>query len=95
MYFLSLVTSLTIPRPTNAAGVPVEFGQELTQEQFFRVLEKEMRKIERFTQTQVQGIRKVLNEVERTVTFAGVTNQSIDIASLTKQVEEAGKEFLK
>lgn len=54
-----------------------------------------MRKIERFTQTQVQGIRKVLNEVERTVTFAGVTNQSIDIVSLTKQVEEAGKEFLK
>lgn len=70
-------------------------GQEMTQEQFFSFLEQEMRKIERFTQKQVQEIRSVLNEVERTVTFAGVTGQSIDVDSLHAKVEQAGNDFLK
>lgn len=43
-------TSLSIPRPTNAAGVPM---QELTQESFYKLLEDEMKKIESFTQTVV------------------------------------------
>jgi hypothetical protein len=46
------VTSLSIPRPTNAAGMPVE-GTQMTQEQFYAFLEQEMRKIEQFTKKQV------------------------------------------
>jgi SPX domain protein involved in polyphosphate accumulation len=45
-------TSLSVPVPTNAAGMPMK-QQEVTQEEFFRVLESEMRKIEDFTHTQV------------------------------------------
>jgi preprotein translocase subunit SecE len=43
---------LSIPRPTNAAGMPVE-GTQMTQEQFYAFLEQEMRKIEQFTKKQV------------------------------------------
>ena len=44
-------TSLSVPRPTNAAGMPIE--DTITQEQFFTFLESEMRKIEEFTNGQV------------------------------------------
>lgn len=45
-------TSLSIPRPTNAAAMPV--GQkDMTQEKFYAFLEQEMRKIEQFTKKQV------------------------------------------
>ena len=41
-------TSLSIPRPTNAAGVPTS---KLTQESFYKLLEEQMKKIEQFTQS--------------------------------------------
>ena len=45
---------MSVPRPTNAAGMPVEeVGSEVTQEQFYAYLEQEMRKIEQFTKKQV------------------------------------------
>jgi SPX domain protein involved in polyphosphate accumulation len=43
----TMATSLSIPRPTNAAGVPMS---KLTQESFYKLLEDEMKKIEQFTQ---------------------------------------------
>ncbi len=47
-------TSLSIPRPTNAAGIPLAGeDQTLTQENFYAVLEEEMRKIEAFTKQKV------------------------------------------
>lgn len=46
-------TSLSIPRPTNAAGVPMS---KLTQESFYKLLEDEMKKIETFTQNIVNLI---------------------------------------
>jgi hypothetical protein len=46
-----LATSLSIPRPTNAAGVPIS-GQA-SQEDFYVFLEQEMKKIESFTKTKV------------------------------------------
>ena len=46
-------TSLSVPRPTNAAGMPVD-SVSVTQEDFFSVLESEMRKIEEFTKQMVR-----------------------------------------
>ncbi len=46
-------TSLSVPRPTNAAGIPLERPEEATQEQFYNMLEQEMRKIEQFTKKMV------------------------------------------
>jgi len=51
-------TSLSVPRPTNAAGMPVD---ETTQEDFFIFLENEMRKIEEFTKQQVYICYYLLN----------------------------------
>ena len=45
----SKATSLSIPRPTNAAGVPMQ--QSITQEDFYVFLEQEMKKIELFTKS--------------------------------------------
>ena len=50
-------TSLSVPLPTNAAGMPISAGQaDFTQEDFFKFLESEMRKIEEFTRAQVHII---------------------------------------
>ena len=49
-----LGTSLSIPRQTNAAGMPMEGpASNISQEQFYAFLEQEMRKIEQFTKKQV------------------------------------------
>jgi SPX domain protein involved in polyphosphate accumulation len=48
-------TSLSVPRPTNAAGVPLPTNK-LTQESFYKLLEDEMKKIESFTQLVVREI---------------------------------------
>jgi SPX domain protein involved in polyphosphate accumulation len=47
-------TSLSVPRPTNAAGTPIK--ATISQEDFFVFLENEMRKIEDFTKLKV-GIK--------------------------------------
>ena len=45
-------TSLSVPPPTNAAGVPDH--ESVTQEDFFNLIESEMRKINDFTKQQVR-----------------------------------------
>ena len=46
--------ALTVPLPTNAAGMPIDRSiLEMTQEQFYSFLEQEMRKIEQFTKKMV------------------------------------------
>ncbi len=47
-------TSLSIPRPTNAAGVPIT--GKASQEDFYVFLEQEMKKIEGFTKTKVRYV---------------------------------------
>ena len=47
-------TSLSVPRPTNAAGIPFESKGEATQEMFFNFLDQEMRKIDQFTKKMVK-----------------------------------------
>ena len=60
-------TSLSVTRPTNAAGVRVSrgSGEQMTQEHFFSFLESEMKKIEQFTKKKVTEIRNVLLSVEK------------------------------
>ena len=63
-------TSLTVPPQTNARGMPVgrsssSFGEKpVTQEDFYKCIEKEMKKIEEFTRAQVKEVRAILSEVE-------------------------------
>jgi hypothetical protein len=95
VYFVFSATSLSIPRPTNAAGVPMIGNSDMTQEHFFSFLEQEMRKIEQFTKKQVQDIRKVLGDVERTLTISGITGKDVQTQQLQQQVEKAGEDFLK
>eukprot|EP00981_Chlorochromonas_danica_P013550 scaffold6470_cov243-Ochromonas_danica.AAC.2 len=90
-------TSLSVPRPTNAAGMPVE-GPHVTQEQFYAFLEQEMRKIEQFTKKQVNDIRRVLAEVEGQITLSGsdlLGKKPSNAEELRVQVEKAGEEFLR
>ena len=54
-------TSLSIPRQTNAAGMPIEeASSNISQEQFYGFLEQEMRKIEQFTKKQVIYLLDIL-----------------------------------
>ncbi len=94
MVLYSLATSLSIPRPTNAAGMPLA-GKQISQEQFFAFLEQEMRKIEQFTKKQVQDIRKVLSDVERQITVSDITGNQVQSRELQQQVEKSGEDFLK
>ena len=61
--------SLTKGQPTNRKGVPEQYnasGEPVrTQEQFYSVLEGEMRKIDTFTQKVVADIHSALTKVER------------------------------
>ena len=45
--------SLSVSRPTNAAGMPTEGEDIVTQEQFFAFIEQEIRKIDLFTKRMV------------------------------------------
>jgi SPX domain protein involved in polyphosphate accumulation len=56
-------TSLSVPVPTNAAGIPLERPEEATQEQFYSFLEQEMKKIEKFTKETVRMFMKNLNHL--------------------------------
>lgn len=89
------IASLSVPVPTNAAGMPVE---PMSQEKFYAFLEQEMRKIEQFTKKQVDEIRRVLNDSERkiNVALAGLTAKSeAELEALKVQIEQAGEDFLK
>lgn len=84
---------MSIPRPTNAAGMPVE-GSQITQEQFYAFLEQEMRKIEMFTKKQVKEIRKILSEVEsQTGTIARTDTEAY--ADMLLRVQGCAEDFLK
>lgn len=93
-------TSLSVPRPTNAAGMPIQLtDSETSQEKFYEVIETEMRKIEQFTKKQVKEIRRCLKEVDEQVQTIGskITDpQNEGIAnSLRERVEQVGEDFLK
>eukprot|EP00598_Pedospumella_elongata_P002752 CAMPEP_0184973280 /NCGR_PEP_ID=MMETSP1098-20130426/5134_1 /TAXON_ID=89044 /ORGANISM="Spumella elongata, Strain CCAP 955/1" /LENGTH=726 /DNA_ID=CAMNT_0027495727 /DNA_START=49 /DNA_END=2229 /DNA_ORIENTATION=+ len=92
-------TSLSIPRPTNAAGMPTQRidSATITQEHFYQCLEEEIRKIEKFTKDQVEGIRTVLSTVEGTINSYGWSNTAdpAQTEKLQEAVEKAGEDFLK
>ena len=90
--------SLSVARPTNAAGLP-ENEQKVSQEQFFGFIEQEIRKIDLFTKRMVRDIRQVLSECEREAhglssTAAGPARE-VASESLRNKMEKAGEDFLK
>ena len=89
--------SLSVARPTNAAGLP-ENEQKISQEQFFGFIEQEIRKIDLFTKRMVRDIRQVLSECEREAHGLQTTAPStreIASESLRLKMEKAGEDFLK
>ena len=98
-------TSLTVPPQTNASGMPVlRQSTPATQEDFYRLLEKEMSKIEVFTKTKVKAVRAQLAQVESQLAQRNAATSSSSspsshssspsLAQLSRQVGEAGEEFL-
>eukprot|EP00596_Hydrurales_sp_CCMP1899_P008312 CAMPEP_0119042730 /NCGR_PEP_ID=MMETSP1177-20130426/16114_1 /TAXON_ID=2985 /ORGANISM="Ochromonas sp, Strain CCMP1899" /LENGTH=664 /DNA_ID=CAMNT_0007009715 /DNA_START=325 /DNA_END=2319 /DNA_ORIENTATION=+ len=91
--------SLSVSRPTNAAGMPLGAKEDhVTQEQFFSFIEQEIRKIDMFTKKQVREIRQVLLECEAQGTQLATSvspNKAELINALRSQLEIAGENFLK
>lgn len=91
-------TSLSIPAPTNAAGVHVK---GVTQEEFFSFLESQMKKIEHFTKLMVDEVRTTLADAERKLNLMLGPNDNIDLLDSPEgeecraQVEVSASTFLK
>lgn len=92
-------TSLSVPRPTNAAGVPLKKeapkeGDEvpLTQENFYIVLESEMKKIEQFTKKIVTEIRSNLKEIEAQLNGSELDEATIE--NIQNRVDTVAETFL-
>lgn len=66
-------TSLSIPRPTNAAGMPTHrIDAGISQEHFYAFLEEELKKIEKFTKHQVTFLAcKLINTMESITVYVG------------------------
>ena len=112
--YTTKVTSLTVPPQTNASGMPIlrqhspsmggigDLPVKLTQEDFYKLLEKEMAKIENFTKAQVKLVRVKLSEVESQLARGIKQQQSEGGAvggsehdALLVKVGEAGELFLR
>jgi SPX domain protein involved in polyphosphate accumulation len=88
--------SLSVQRPTNAAGLP---ENQSTQEQFFSFIEQEIRKIDLFTKRMVRDIRQVLSECEREAANlqaapAGSVRE-VATEALRLKMDKCGEDFLK
>jgi SPX domain protein involved in polyphosphate accumulation len=88
--------SLSVARPTNAAGLP---ENQSTQEQFFSFIEQEIRKIDLFTKRMVRDIRQVLTDCESEANAlaslpAGEARETAT-ALLRAKMEACGEDFLK
>lgn len=81
-FFITKGTSLSIPRPTNESGMPVERSDnDVSQELFFRVLEQEMRKIEEFTKKQVFHMNAAFKTACVDLLSSGTRNQARSVRS--------------
>ena len=85
--------SLTMALPTNAAGQPLRGRSDVSPEQFFGLIELEMKKVDDFTKKKVSKIRQVLSDIE--VKLSSSTINSQEIQSLRSQLDDAAEEFLK
>jgi len=84
-------TSLSVARPTNAAGVPAP-ASNVTQESFFTMIEDEMKKIETFTAKMVADIRATLQRCEQ----KDIDNMDDEaLVALQHEVDEVAENFLK
>jgi SPX domain protein involved in polyphosphate accumulation len=87
------VTSLSIPAPTNQAGMPMQSrGEELSEETFFQALEHEMRKIDSFTEGKVKDQRQSLVSIENQLHSPNIT-EGVS-SSLKTKVDVLAGEYL-
>lgn len=101
-------TSLSIPKPTNAAGMPItrqksDGENRNLHELFFDAIEVEMKKIDLFTNTKVSEIRKKLKNLENEIRILNrkyseidENKESVDKRELFRlQVEAISESFLR
>lgn len=89
------ITSLSVPRPTDSAGMPMQTISTTTPEDFFTSVESEMRKIDDFTHTVVVGIRNVLRDVERQLTTVADIKKDTSVEDMQVRVDAAAEKFLR
>lgn len=89
-------TSLTVPRPTDSSGMPV--NSDVTAEMFYSFIEDEMRKIDTFTQQKVAEIRNSLAEAEEelvTLEDELGTGSAVTNTHIKGKVDIVAKTFLR
>jgi len=95
--------SLSTPAPTNAAAMPSSSQSDdeleaapLTQNDFFKVLEADMEKVEKFTKLQVKQIRAALKAVDGMMAgYTADASSSTPPLGAKEQVDAVGDRFLK
>lgn len=87
-------TSLSIPKPTSSTGTPAD--NDYGQEDFFALLESEMKKIEAFTKKMVSETRSTLSALEREIAALPVDEHNNPIVpdTVEERVDHAGSVFL-
>ena len=109
-------TSLSVPVPTNAAGVatkdagkryrsntlqnPDEEDDEVSHDDFFNLIEKEMKKIEKFVLMEVKNIRNNLRSADTDATNLNENVKDVPVLEkgrkeLRERVKEIGQVFLR
>ena len=84
-------TSMSVPRPTNAAAQPITM--DVSHESFYNILESEMRKIDKFTTDMIDSIRTVLLEVEVKIETHELSHPSM--GDIRVRVDNSAQDFLK
>jgi len=87
-------TSISVPRRTQASsGKPIADGTDVSQESFYQMIEGEMRKVDLFTQQQINGIRQVLKEVEASL----MKNPESEVvrSDIKTRLDNAGTDYLR
>jgi SPX domain protein involved in polyphosphate accumulation len=80
--------SLSTAPPTNAAAMPS--GQTVTENDFFKQLDSDMEKVQLFTKSQVEEIRKALRNADKSLS---ASSEGVPIG-LQEQVDAIGNHFL-
>lgn len=87
--------SMSAPAPTSNTGQPTNvLSSDLTDEDFFSAIDKEMEKVETFTKNIVRGVRNGLRDAEKDLKSTKNPSSS-GSTSVQATVDEIGTTFLK
>ncbi|KAG5176603.1 VTC domain-containing protein [Tribonema minus] len=90
------VVSLSVPTPSAADKDDAGGEQQMNvEEDFFRMLELEMKKVQNFTHQQVTEIRNQLLAIDKELASAASQNKSARVEELKKEVVGIGNTFLR